>query len=119
MANPNILNTTSITGGSNSYYLTTNTTSILLTGAAGTVYKINNITVANLDGVTNYNFILNHGNANGASIPIAYQVTVPADASVVVIDKSSSIYIEENQKITGGANANNKLSLVMSYEVLS
>jgi predicted secreted protein len=119
MANPNILNTTIITGGSNSHFLTTNTNTILLTGIAGSVYKINSIVMANLDGGTNYNFTLNHGNANGANIPLAYQVTVPADASVVVVDKSSTIYIEENQKITGGANANSKISAIISYEVLT
>lgn len=118
MANPNILNTTAISGQSNSYYLTTATTT-LISGAVGTVYKINNITVSNLDAVSSFYFNINHVNANGASIPFAYQVTVPADASVVVIDKSSTIYITENQGLSASANANNKVGLVMSWEAIS
>jgi predicted secreted protein len=117
MSNPNILNTTGISGSSNSYYLTVNNTT-LLSGAVNTVYKINNITVSNLDGTSNFNFTINHVNANGANIPLAYQVTVPADASVVVIDKSSSIYITENQGLSASANANNKIGLVLSWEAI-
>jgi len=117
MSNPNILNTTGISGQSNSFYLTTSATTIL-TGAVNTVYKINNITVSNLDGVSNFNFTINHVNANGASIPFAYLVTVPADASVVVIDKTSSIYVTENQGLSALANANNKVGLVLSWEAI-
>lgn len=118
MANPNILSTTAISGQSNSFYLTTAATTIV-SGSIGTVYKINNITVSNLDGSSSFNFNLNHVNANGASIPFAYQVTVPADASVVVIDKSSTIYITENQSLSALANANNKVGLVISWEAIS
>ncbi|WP_248785721.1 hypothetical protein, partial [Escherichia coli] len=96
--------------------LTTAATTIV-SGSIGTVYKINNITVSNLDGSSSFNFNLNHVNANGASIPFAYQVTVPADASLDIISKS--IYLEEGDSLRLTANTASKLEAICSYEEIS
>jgi hypothetical protein len=44
---------------------------------------------------------------------------VPADASLVVIDKTTSIYLEEDKSIGATASASNDLKVVCSYEEIS
>ena len=50
MANPNIVNVTSILGGNLGFNLSNTTTATLLTVDAEKLLKINRITVANVDG---------------------------------------------------------------------
>ena len=50
MANPNIVNVTSIYGGNAGWNLSASTTATLLTVASDVIVKINAITCANVDG---------------------------------------------------------------------
>ena len=50
MANPNIVNVTSIYGGNASWNLSATTTSVLLTVSADVLVKVNTILCANVDG---------------------------------------------------------------------
>ena len=50
MANPNIVNVTSIVGGNLGFNLSNTLTATLATVAADKIVKINRITVANVDG---------------------------------------------------------------------
>ena len=53
-----------------------------------------------------------------ATIYIAKTIAVPADATLVLIDKNSSIYLMEGDVLKGGASATSDLDLFVSYEII-
>ena len=118
MAAPNILSLTSGVGKSFFANLTSTANATLVTAGSGTLYKINSITVGNVDATTGYDVTMYIANSTVA-VPFAYQITVPAKSSLVVTDKSGQFYLEEGYELQGGTSANNKLSVLVSYEVLS
>ena len=124
MANPNIVSVNSIFGNTTGIALTTTLTTVLLANASasGKVYKIESIMVANVDG-TNAADVTIDWNTNaggtGSSFALAATISVPADATLNLIDKNSSFYLMENQSIIGGASANSDLECVISYEEIS
>ena len=123
MANPNIVAVTSITGETDVGVLTTNNTVLVANAASsGKVYKINTIIASNIDGTNDGAVTLGINSlaaGNGTTTEIASTVTVPADATLVVLDKNTSFYLEENKSIVGLANANSTLEYVISYEVIN
>ena len=50
---------------------------------------------------------------------IAKGITVPAGSTVVLIDKNSFLYLEENHSIRAGASAASDLEILVCYEELS
>jgi hypothetical protein len=124
MANPNIVSVNSIFGNTTGIALTTTLTTVLLanTSASGKVYKIESIMVANVDG-TNAADVTIDWNTNaggtGTSIALAATISVPADATLNLVDKNSSFYLMENQSIIGGASADSDLECIISYEDIS
>ena len=124
MANPNIVSVNSIFGNTTGIALTTTLTTVLLANAAGSgkVFKIESIMVANVDG-TNAADVTIDWNTNaggtGTSIALAATISVPADATLNLVDKNSSFYLMENQSIIGGASANSDLECIISYEDIS
>ena len=126
MANPNIVNVTSIVGGNLGFNLTATTTTTLLTVDADKILKINRITVANVDGTNAAEVdLFVDGLGNGASgitatgdstVYLAKTVSVPADATLVLSD--TPIYLMEGDILKGGASAASDLDLFISYEVL-
>lgn len=124
MAAPNIVNVATITGVTTSVTLTT-TPGSFLSNASGSnsVYKVNNILVSNIDGTSAANvFIKYHpsGAAGaGVSASLAHEISVAADTSLVVLDKASSIYLQENQSLVAYASANSDLDVICSYEIIS
>ncbi len=118
MANPNMISATSIIGDTITAELTTTTTTALLSGITDKILKINTIIVANIDGVnaTSFDLTINDGTDTRA---FAHQITVPAGATVVIIDRNSGFYLKENQIIQGGASLNSDLVATISYEIIS
>jgi hypothetical protein len=125
MANPNIVSVNSIFGNTTGFLLTTVLTNVLLANAtaSGKVFKIESIMVANVDGSTAADATIDiHTAANGTagtSYALAATISVPADATLSVIDKTNSFYLMENQSIIGGASANSDLEVVIAYEDIS
>ena len=124
MANPNIVSVNSIFGNTTGIALTTTLTTVLLANASssGKVFKIESIMVANVDG-TNAADVTVDWNTNaggtGTSFALAATISVPADATLNLVDKNSSFYLMENQSIIGGASANSDLECIISYEDIS
>ena len=129
MANPNIVNVTSIVGGNLGFNLSNTLTATLATVGSGVVVKVNRITVANVDGTNAADvdlFVdgLTTAGATGfagtgadATVYLAKTVSVPADATLVLID--TPIYLMEGDILKGGASASGDLDLFISYEVIS
>jgi hypothetical protein len=119
MAAPNIVNVTSIFGRTAHLNLTTSSQSVVANSAnSNKVFKINSIIVANVDGSAAADVTVNYNNA-GTTFAIASTISVPADSTLVVLDKSSSIYLEENDAITALASASGDLVIHISYEEIA
>ena len=131
MAAPNIASLTTITGKT-TYFTPTGVTAVVLlpnAAASGNVFKINQIVVANVDGtnavdatVSIYsNGAVAQGSApsGGTAYPIASTISVPADASLIVVDKTTGIYLEEGVSITITSGTASKLTFSVSYEILT
>ncbi len=124
MANPNIVNVTSILGETTYAALTTTLTTVLLanSAASGKVYKVNSIMVANVDGTNAADVTVDINTAaggGGTSYALASTISVPADATLTLVDKNSSFYLMEDKSIVGGASANGDLEIVISYEIIN
>lgn len=121
MAAPNMVNVTSIIGKTATANLTTTNATLVVenVAASGKVLKINSLVVSNVDGTNNASITISYyseDNIGGTATQIANTVVVPADASLVVIDKSTAIYLEEDRSIGATASAANDLKVVCSYE---
>jgi len=123
MANPNIVNVTSIYG--NTSYLIPSTTGATtwtaLTPASNTVNKIDNIVAANVTGsVAAVTVAINSAAAGaGTNYRIVYQIPVPVNASIVVVDKSTAFYLGEAQSIVVTVGTANAIELTASYEAIT
>lgn len=124
MAAPNIINTTAIYGKTATVSLTTtNVTSVLSNAASsGKVLKVNTLIVSNVDGANPYSVTVSYHSAaaaGGTATEIASTITVPAKASLVVIDKSWPVYLEEDKSLSAAAGTASKLKVVCSYEEIA
>ena len=118
MANPNILNLTSIVGKSNTFALSTGAATTILSGSVNSLIKVNNIIIGNMDGATAYG--VNVGYYNGStSLVFANNVSVPAQSILSLVDKTASFYLEESHYLYANTSISNKLNMVVSYEVLT
>jgi hypothetical protein len=124
MAAPNIVAVANILGKSTFVSLTTTNATTLLSNASGSnkVFKVNNVVVANTDGTNAVNFTMNYNTAAagaGTNVEMVSTVSVPANASLIAMDKSTSIYLEENTSLTVQAGTASKLKVTVSYEDIS
>jgi hypothetical protein len=124
MANPNIVAVTAIRGDNSSVSLTTTAATSIVSNAAssGKVLKINTIIAANVDGTNAADITVNKYSAaalGGTAFPIASTISVPADASLVIVDKTTAIYLKENESIGATAGVANDLVITCSWEDIS
>ena len=127
MANPNIVNVTSILGNTSSNLISSTddpfaTALVANAASSGKVYKINSIVVANVDGSAAADItikIFPNDDLTGTGTAIASTISVPADASLVVIDKTTSFYLLEDQSIGATASAANDLVVTVSWEEIN
>jgi hypothetical protein len=124
MANPNIVSVSAIYGENSLTSLSTTSATSIVSNAAssGKVYKINSLIVANVDGASAADITINvysQAALGGTAYALASTVSVPADATLVVIDKNTSIYLKENQSIGATAGTANDLVVVASWEEIN
>jgi len=124
MANPNIVNVTSILG-TTTYLTPANTTAnTLLSNAAssGLVFKINQIVCANVNGTSAVNATVAINNAAagaGTNFPVISTISVPASASVIAVDKTTAIYLMENSSIVVTSGTSSGITYTISYESIA
>lgn len=131
MANPNLLAATTASG-TTTYLTPSATTAVVLVpnaASSGQVFKINQIVAANVNGssavdvtvaiYTNGAVAQGSAPSGGTAYPIASTVSVPADASLIVVDKTSSIYLMEGSSITVTSGTASGITYTISYEVIS
>lgn len=133
MANPNLQASSSIYG--NTAYITPSTTSVDvawtyngstsltgLTPATGAVNKVDSIIVSNVSGAAATITIGVSNNptyASGTVYYLAYQIAVPVGASLIVFDKTTPVYITENQSIGVTVGTASALNIVATFEVIA
>ena len=131
MSNPNIVSVTAIYG-TTTYYTPSGTTAVVLlanAASSGLVYKINQIVVANVNGSSAANATVSvytngavaQGSApsGGTAYPIVSTVSVPANASLIAMDKTTTLYLQEGTSITITSGTANALTFTISYESIS
>ena len=130
MANPNIVNVTSILG-TPTYLTPSGTTAVVLlqnAAASGTVMKINQIVAANTTGSAANATVAVYSNgavaqgsapAGGTAFPVVSAVSVPANASLIAVDKTTAIYLMEGNSISITSGTASALTYTISYELIS
>jgi len=124
MAAPNIVDVSTIIGKSATVALSTTSQTTLVSNAAssGKVFKINMIQVANVDGANACDVTVDIHSAaagGGTAYSLVSTISVPADASLVALDKNTATYLEEDRSITATAGTANDLEVIVSYEEIS
>ena len=124
MTAPNIVNVTTIIGKTDTLALTTTGETVLVSNAASSskVFKVNVIQIANVDGTNACNATVKvHSAASGGgtSKSLVSTVSVPASSTLTALDKSTSLYLEEDKSITVTASVANDLEVIVSYEEIS
>ena len=131
MAAPNIVNVSTITGittriaGISTEILGAGISTVVTNAASsGKVLKINSLVATAIGDTTGvsvylYDTASAHGGA-GSTVSLATTMTVPLYSSLAVIDKSNSIYLEEDTQIGVRAQSNaGDIDVVCSYEDIS
>jgi hypothetical protein len=131
MANPNLLAATTASGTTT--YLTPGGTTVLVLVpnpvSSGEVFKINNIVAANVDGTnavdvtvaiyTNGAVAKGLAPSGGTAHEIVSTVSVPADASLIVVDKTTGLYLMEDSSIVVTSGTASGIAYTISYEVIA
>ena len=127
MANPNIVSVATILGGNAGWNLSNTLTTTLLEVTAEYVVKINRITCANVhatdaaslnlyvDGMGSGTTGISTTGAD-ATVYLAKVISVPANASLVVLD--TPIYLMEGDFLKGGSSSTGSLDFFISYETI-
>lgn len=119
MTQPNIVSVANIKGETKGYDVTTSLAAGLTNpNGSNAVYKINAVIVANVtssDADVDVSFY-DHSDST-TDYYLAYTVTVPAKASLDLLNKS--IYLEEQDALRFKASASSALEAVISYEIIS
>ena len=130
MANPNLLAATTASG-TTTYYTPGGTTALVLVpnaASSGQVFKINQIVVANVTGsaanatvaiYTNGAVAQGSAPSGGTAYPIVSAVSVPANASLIAVDKTTAVYLMEGSSISITSGTASALTYTISYEVIS
>ena len=131
MANPNLFAATTASG-TTTYLTPSATTAVVLVpnaASSGQVFKINQIVAANVNGssavdttvaiYTNGAVAQGSAPSSGTAFPIVSTVSVPADASLIVVDKTTAIYLMEDRSITVTSGTASGITYSISYEVIS
>jgi len=134
MANPNIVNVTSIYGNT-AYVIPSGTTATTswtyngttsltgLTPAANTVNRVTSIVVSNTTSTAaNATVAIGNNATFGSATAVsyfAYQISVPPNSSLVVVDKTNSFYVTENQSVGVTSGTGSALTYTATFEAIT
>ena len=120
MTAPNLTSPTTITGKTTYTFLPNTTANQVASNAASSnkVLKINTLNIANytVSAVSVTVGLYSAAQLGGTMYHLAGSVTVPANSTLNLVDKTSTIYLEEDQSIGAIAATANALTVICSYE---
>lgn len=118
MANPNIVNVTTIYGNTGTLAVTSVTTNVVANPvSSGVIYKVNLLTIANIN--TAAYAVTADLNIAGSNTSLVRNVVIPANSALAVIGKDTAIYLLENSSIQLSTAANNAFQAICSWEQIS
>lgn len=119
MANPNIVNVTSIYGKTYGDQITTAGLSYS-PASTGEVAKINALYIVNVGAsAQTVDVAIGESGTPDLQFDLAYEISVPANSTLTVIDKSSAVYVSENQWVQLLSSDDTSLKYTISYEVIA
>ena len=124
MASVNLAQATSILARTVGVNLTSTSNTQILSNASGsnTLLKVNSLMISNVNGTSNADVTVRFHNGaalGGTATEIASTVSVPADGTIVIMDRSTGIYLDENNSLSVQAGTANYLKAVCCYEEIS
>jgi hypothetical protein len=118
MAAPNLKSPTTITGKTARYAVGSGLATAISGVPSGSVYKINSIFCANVDGANPADISVSIYDGS-TDFYLAKTIAVPPDATQIISSKDTYFYLEEGDSIRAVANAASDLELVIGYEDIS
>lgn len=117
MAAPNLLTSTTVTGKTAYAALSTDTGNIITNSSdSNTVSKLNNIVLSNYtSSLVTANVMMNR---SATSYFLAGNVSIPANSTLVLLGKDTSLYLEEGDVLQANVSANSSISMSASYELM-
>jgi hypothetical protein len=123
MSAPNIVNVSSIVAGWTAIIPTNTLTNIMLANLtdSGSVVKVNSLVITNVSDQTVGTSVSmnNAANGSGVSYRIAYNIYVPPNASLQLVDKGNFLYVTENTSVLVSSTIPSALEYVGVYETIS
>lgn len=118
MAAPNIVNVSTIYGKTQFQQVTTVMSNVITNSStSGNVVKVNDVLIANY---TTSSIQTNVVIGRGSSVYyIAGNMAVPANSTLMVVAKDSSLYMEEGDYLQANASSATAAQITCSYEVIS
>jgi hypothetical protein len=111
MANPNLLNITSITAHSEGAALS-GTSNTLITAATNTVVKVVSVYCTNTTTATK-SVTIKQGTLN-----VVFELDIPPDSTVQLVTKDAPLYLTEGETFSALANSSG-LEMNVYYETMS
>ena len=123
MANPNIAALTTILGNSAHQSLASTSATSLINNAAASnkVYKVESITLTNITtiAVTATVNVYSAASLGGTAVPLINLVPIPANSTLIIVDKTTTFYLLENQSVGVTASGANTIAMHASWEEIS
>ena len=123
MANPNIAALTTILGNSAHQSLASTSATSLINNAAASnkVYKVESITLTNITtiAVTATVNVYSAASLGGTAVPLINLVPIPAKSTLIIVDKTTTFYLLENQSVGVTASGANTIAMHASWEEIS
>ena len=123
MAAPNIVNVTTIIAGLAVAAPANTTANVVVSNAAASaaVIKINSLTCTNVTGTsaTVTVAITSVAAGGGTAYRLAFQMAVPANSSLQLIDKGNFVYLTEDKSLVVTSGTTSAIEYVTSYETIS
>ena len=124
MANPNLGSASNVYANNASLSLTTTSATQLVsnTASSGKVFLIDGITIANIDTLNTVTVtvtLFQSATNTGTAFELCSTVSIPANAALIVVDKSQGVSLLENESIYVTAGTASKLKVNASWKELS
>ena len=117
MANPNIVNVSSILANTAVINAAATATTIVANGAgSNSVYKIDGLYCANNDNASSFNITIDLYRSSTA-YNVASNISIPTGATLDILSKQ--LWLVEGDTLRATANTASKITVVCSYEIIS
>jgi hypothetical protein len=121
MANPNIVNVSTISGRTNAVVANVAlTTACANPISSGKIIKVNTISLANkTTATTEVTLQFKDYSQSNATFNIAKTIDVPSESTIFAVDKNTVIYLEEGDAIVCSAVSGSTIDVIVSFEEIS